>query len=102
MADNIHLNDVGTEFRVTILDEDNVAVDVSAASTLSLIFKKPSGTSSTKTATLVNDGTDGLIKYVTESGDLDEIGTWKIQAYFVSLNGSWKSNFKSFKVHRNL
>lgn len=102
MSNTIHKNDKGTEFRIEVLDHGGSVLDISNQSSLSIIFKKPSGTTVTKSASLVNDGTDGLIQYVTEEGDLDEVGTWRIQAKVVSVNGSWHTVFKSFKVHRNL
>ena len=34
MSEQIHLNDIGTQFKVTVKDEDSVVVDLSSASTL--------------------------------------------------------------------
>ena len=102
MSCHIQQNDTGTIIRVTVKDCNDVAIDISAATDLSIIFKKPSGTTITATGSLYTDGTDGIITYTVASGLLDEIGTWKIQASYESPNGSWKSDFKSFKVHRNL
>lgn len=102
MSDFIQKNDEGTEFRIEVLDHNGNVLDISNQSSLSVTFKKPSGTTVEKTASLVNDGTDGLIQYTTEEDDLDEVGTWKIQAKVGSVNGSWHTTLKSFKVHRNL
>jgi hypothetical protein len=101
----VHLNDIGTSFVVTINDcvsGTPTALDVSGATTLQLIFKSPSGTSSTKTASLNTDGTDGKIKYTTVSGDLNETGTWRLQAYVVIGSGTWRSEVDTFKVYENL
>lgn len=94
--------DIGTKFLITLKDQDGVVVDVSSAITLEIIFKKPSATSVTKTASLETDGTDGQINYVTISGDLDEIGKWEMQASVVLGAGSWKTDIQEFKVYRNL
>ena len=40
-ANEIHINDVGTKFLVTVTDGTS-AVNISSASTKQLIFKKPS------------------------------------------------------------
>lgn len=107
--DEVHLNDIGTIFRATINDCDEtldpaaqVVLDISSATTTELIFEKPSGATLTKTATFTTDGTDGQIEYATISGDLDEIGTWRIQAYIVLPSGSWRSDIGCFTVHENL
>lgn len=101
MSQEIRKNDVGTELRVTLTDS-GTAVDVSTATTLQIKLKAPSGTVSTKTASYVTNGTNGQIKYVTQSGDLSETGTWRWQAYVVIGTSSWHSEMQSFKVHENL
>jgi hypothetical protein len=102
MACGIHQNDIGTEIRVQIVDCNNVAVDISLASNMQILFKKPSGSLLTKSATFVTDGSDGYIYYTIADGDLDEIGSWKVQAIVTLGSYIWHSSFESFKVHRNL
>ena len=80
MAEEVHVGDIGTIFRATMYDGSTV-LDISGASTLQLIFAKPDGTTLTKTAVLTNDGTDGIMEYITVDGDLDTKGDWKIQGY---------------------
>ena len=46
-ANEIHVNDVGTLFTLTIKDGDS-AVNISSATTKKIIIKKPSGTILTK------------------------------------------------------
>ena len=41
MADEIHVNDIGTRFLITVKD-DGSAVDISSASALQINFRKPS------------------------------------------------------------
>jgi hypothetical protein len=88
MAQEVHLNDIGTVFRVTLLD-GTTPVDVSTASVMSLHFKKgETGTVITKTATHFTDGTDGIIEYIAVPGDINEEGLWKIQAEITFPGGS--------------
>lgn len=98
----IHLNDIGTAFRMTIYDESNNIVNVSGT-TPTILFTKPDKTILEKEATLYTDGTDGKIQYVSEDGDLDTIGQWQIQAfiYFTDTTQLY-SNISTFRVHRNL
>lgn len=100
--DNPHVGDIGTAIRATVYDRGSV-VDLSAFSTLQLIFKAPDGDLTTQTASLTTDGTDGQIEYVTQSAnDLDVPGPWKAQARVVSSDGSWKTSYVHFQVDANL
>ena len=101
MSQSIRVNDTGTEFRIQITDED-VAVDLSSATTLQLIFKKPSGETLTVDAQLYTDGTDGIIYYNTVDGDIDESGVWKLQSYVVVGSAAYSSTVGTFKVECNL
>jgi hypothetical protein len=100
-ADEIHLNDIGTVFEATIMD-GAVVVDISTATTKQLIFKGQSGSSKTKSAAFATDGTDGKIRYVTVTGDLDWAGQWEWQAYVVMPTGAWHSDTAQFIVYENL
>lgn len=100
-ANEIHYGDVGTSLQVTVKDGNDV-LDVSAASTKQILLLKPGGDLLTKTASFVTDGTDGVIKYVTISGDLDELGMWKIQVYVVIGSSEWHSDVGTFKVFPNI
>ena len=100
-ANEIHQNDVGTQFLVTVKDGSS-AVNISSATTKQLIIKKPSGTKLTKTATYSTDGADGKIYYNTVADDLDEAGTYKLQGKVVISDGTFYTDITTFKVYRNL
>ena len=100
-ANEIHVNDVGTLFTLTIKDGDS-AVNISSATTKKIIIKKPSGTKLTYSTAFVSDGTDGKMKYNAVSGDLDEAGTYKLQSYVIISAGTFYTDITSFKVYRNL
>ena len=44
----------------------------------------------------------GKIKYTTVDGDLNEVGTWRMQAVVNFPTSSFRSNVKTFKVYENL
>lgn len=96
------VGDIGTTIKATIVDQDGTALDVSAATTLQLLFLKPNGVLETKTATLTGDGTDGIIQYVTIADDLDVPGVWKSQGYIVDAGKQHKSSVDTFHVKPNL
>lgn len=100
-ANEIHVNDVGTKFLVTVTDGSS-AVDISSATTKQLIIKKPSGTKLTKATAFTTDGTDGKMQYSIGSDDLDEAGSYKLQGKVVISDGTFYTDIHTFKVHRNL
>jgi hypothetical protein len=105
-VEEAHINDIGTVFRVTVYDTtstgDTEIADISSATSLTFTFKRPDCTTFTKNALFTNNGTDGQIQYVTVNGDLNVAGTWSIQAYVVTPNGSHKTNTGTFRVFENL
>ena len=100
-ANEIHLNDIGTKFLVTVKDGSSV-VNVSTASTKQIIIKKPSGATLTKSASFESDGTDGQINYTIIADDLDEAGTYQLQGKVILSDGTFSTDITKFKVHRNL
>lgn len=101
MSEEIHVDDIGTIFRLTFLQSGSV-VDLSTATTKQIWFKKPSGEILTKTASFYTDGTDGILQYTVVSGDLDEKGTYEIQGFVVITAGTFHSDVQTFQVNRNI
>jgi len=98
----IHVGDYGTNFIVTIYDQDGVVFNVSSATSLAIRFLSPSGISTDKTATPLTDGIDGKIIYAVEDGLFDEAGEWKYQAKIVFAGGNWTTNRIKFSVYGNI
>jgi hypothetical protein len=92
---------VGANIEVTVT-EDEAVVDISTATVKTLIFKKPRGTVVSKTATFSTDGTDGKLKYITESGFLDQTGFWKVQAELTTPDYIGRTKEAIFTVRANL
>lgn len=101
MVQEVHVGDIGTVFRITLYDGTN-PVDVSGATSKSLWFGKPSGVGVQKPAAFYTDGTDGIIEYTIQAGDLDMPGTWKIQANVTLTAGTWSSDIQTFIVYENI
>jgi len=101
----VHEGDIGVDFILTINDQDANPVDLTLQTTLQILFKKPiSKDVLTKTATIVNSpGTDGKIRYISIANDLDESGTWIMQARVVfPTPQDFHSNMEKFEVEENL
>jgi hypothetical protein len=75
MTEKITIDGIGTDFRITVKENDAV-VDIATATALVIIFEKPSGVEVEKTASLLTDGTDGILHYQREAGVIDEVGIW--------------------------
>ena len=101
MASEIHYGDIGVNFNITVMNGTAV-LDVSNANSINIIFQKPDGSDLTKTATLVTNGTDGNIRYTSVSGDLDQVGTWQIQARVNFGASVFSTDIQKFKVYRNI
>lgn len=109
----IHQDDIGTEFIVTLVecvDKVEVPVDISTASDKDIIFLKSDGsTRLTKPAVFTSiasggtgDGVDGKMSYFLVAGDLDQLGKYKIQGIVTTPAGKWSSAIGDFKVFHNL
>jgi len=96
----MRVGDIGSIVRLTVTSND-VALDISTATTTTFKFLKPSGEVSSVTASFEGDGTDGVLTYTTVSGDIDESGPWSVQAYVVMTGGTWHSSTYDFKVDCN-
>lgn len=98
----IHVGDIGTELRLRIVDGCGVPVDISSATTLEICVKTPSGGVKTFTASETTDGTDGRLSYITVMDDLDEDGTWEIQAHVITPSSEFRSQIQTFVVKPNI
>lgn len=105
-VDEIYFGDVGTSIEFLVKecndsDPDNPfeeLVDISSATKMDVIFLKPDETNITKIGVFVTDGTDSLLRYITEADFLDQVGKWKAQARITMPTGKWYTSSISFKV----
>jgi hypothetical protein len=104
MTSQIHQNDIGTRFLITVKD-DGIPVNISGvdgSSIHQLSFRKPSDTVIYRAATLQDYGVSGVMYYDSLPGDLDEAGVYKLQAKVIIPSGTYNTDIYTFKVHRNI
>jgi hypothetical protein len=102
MTCKVQKSNIGTVFQLTIQDCSEIAIDVSTATTMEIVFESPAGTRTAKTATHTTDGTNGQIEYASESGLLDEAGYWNIQGHVVIGAQDLYTTISTFEVENNL
>lgn len=100
--DTIHVGDVGVTLRATLVDPNDVVINLSTTTSKTIVLRKPNGSLLTKTAGFTTDGTDGQIEYVTIAGDLDGSGEWRIQGHVAFVTGDFHSDVEIFTVLGNL
>lgn len=101
MAATIHVGDIGTVIRLTIIDQDKRAVSLVGYTQMKLDIKKP-GSTITRNLTFTNSGTDGKVQYVSVAGDFDVAGTYTFQAFVELPSGQWSSTKDVRQVEANL
>ena len=104
MASEIHQDDVGTRFLITVKDDGNLVniSGVSGGSIHQVSIRKPSDTVIDRNATLQDYGISGVMHYDSVAGDLDEAGVYKLQAKVVIPSGTYYTDIYTFKVHSNI
>jgi hypothetical protein len=101
----IVVDDFGTIFRITVQEciaDVLTPVDISGATALSFVFKKPDATTITTVPVYTTDGTDGQIQYVTLAGNIDQAGVWCLQAEVVLPTGTYRTSVVKFDVEAKL
>ena len=103
MASEIHVDDIGTQLKITVLDGSST-VDLDSATLRQVELKKPDDTSVTRTASVFGDGSgsSGVMYYDTVAGDFDQTGHYKLQGKVSLTSGTYYTDIYTFKVHCNL
>lgn len=98
---NIHVDDYGWAGRLRLVQDKQVQ-NISSFTTRQFIFKPPTGAVKVKTAAFDTDGANGILKYVIESGVLDQVGEWKVQARVAKSGAEITSDEITFTVNSRL
>ena len=105
---DIFVGDIGTHFICDIVNlinsESNIQLDISTATEMVVVFIKPDLTEKEFPGTFVNDGTDGLMEYVTAthedgSKDLDTEGAWQYYGWVQYSSGQRRTSAVKFTVY---
>jgi hypothetical protein len=99
MVNRLYVDEHNVKLETTLLD-----ADISGYSGLIYTIKKPSETKVTFPLTVEQDGSDededdAIVFYLTEVGDLDEVGIYFCQVELTFLNSNYLSDTVRFQVH---
>jgi hypothetical protein len=86
-------NDIGIQFKV------NTGVDISAATTANIHYRKPSGATGSFTGAT---SSTTYVVFTTTSGDVDEDGIWELQAYVVYSGKTLRGTIAKVRVSEAL
>jgi hypothetical protein len=92
-----YVGDIGARLTVSTLN-----LSFSLTTVIKILIRKPSGTLMTKTPSVINLAT-GELTYDTITGDLDEVGDYKVQVHGIFDDGDdLRSDRDSFRVYEKL
>ena len=101
--DVIHVGDIGTIFQVTVLNYAGGALSLVGATSTVFLLQHSSGTTISRVATFITDGSDGGLQWATTlATDLAQAGVWQIQAVVHIPGGTFSSTTGGFTVLANL
>jgi hypothetical protein len=84
--ETIRKNDVGTIINLSVTEGD-VAVDLTSATALQMLFQRPDMTEFARTATVAVVDAETVIRYILAAGDINMKGNWTLQGRFTL--GTW-------------
>lgn len=100
--EDVQVNSYGWNLDLSILDDQQAPVDVSAATSIQFVLKKPDATKIVVSAGFVSDGSDGKVRHEVVQGEITQVGTWRVQAHIITPTQDLWSTVAQFSVKGNL
>ncbi len=99
----VQVSSFGWNFDLRVVDSVGAPIDVSAATTMEFLAKKPSASASMiLLAAFITDGIDGRLRHVVATGEIDTVGTWQVQTHVIMPGAELFSSILFFDVKANL
>lgn len=92
------VGDYGQTIQLTVTDIDtSAAANVSTYTSAQQVqIKDPDDNIATETAGFDSDGSDGLVNYTTQDGDIDEPGVWALRVRLTAAAAVLTSQWLEF------
>jgi hypothetical protein len=98
----VHIGDVGVVFIFTMYDDVGI-LNLSTVQSVTLAFQRPDGSIIQRLCEVVGGGTAGVVQYISQVGDLDKAGRWRMQVIARFASGNVRhSNITTVLVEGNL
>jgi hypothetical protein len=98
----IYQNDSGIVLTVQLIGADNLPINISLANQVYILFTRPNDTTFQVDGSFATDGKDGIVQYITQTGDLNIVGTWRMQVEVLLPGDVYHSDINMFKVLENI
>jgi hypothetical protein len=95
---DIYVGSVGFQFLFTVQNSNGV-VNISGAIP-NVVIRPPNGSSFIQTGSLTTDGTNGQFQYTTQSGDISQVGWYKLQGNLTLGSNIYYTNSWDFIANR--
>jgi hypothetical protein len=103
---DVQVGEWGFSIEFVFTDKNGAPIDISAATSMLIIIRKPNGVKLTKTASFTTDGKDGKIKYTTVNGDFDipssDTALYKAQGIVSCSSWNHPSSVEIITVNGNI
>lgn len=94
MADKMYVGDIGTALVA------NIGADIEGATDTKLLVQKPDGTEVEWLADVFEiDGDKNYLRYLTEAGDFDQAGRYRVQSKLTKDGWDGKGETAKIKVY---
>jgi hypothetical protein len=101
LQNHIYAGAIGFTIELGLINEYD-PMDISTATVKQIVIQSPDGTTHAYEAYFLTDGTDGILYYETIGGELNQHGTYGVQAYIEMPSFSGRSSIVEFEVYENL
>lgn len=100
---NPHVGDVGVRLKITVKEDKDdgtfPVVNLADFDTYKMIIQAPDKSESEEIASLLTDGTDGIMYFDTIATTLDSRGTWRRKPKITDVSGNtFTGSWISFEV----
>ena len=101
MTDEVHVGDIGTIIRISIV-ERSLPLDLTDATVIKIKFKKKDRSTFMVDGSVYGPATDGVIQCISDTTYFTSKGKVSVQVYIEYPSGKWHTSEAEFEVFENI